>query len=615
MKFRKDINGIRAIAVIAVVIFHFNADWLPGGFAGVDVFFVISGFLMTGIIFRGIEHKNFSLFKFYISRANRIIPALAFLCFVLLIFGWFYLTPIDYKALGKHIVSSLGFFSNIVYWRESGYFDASSHGKWLIHTWSLSTEWQFYIIYPVVLVIMQKFISIELLKRTVLIGTILGLVFCSIATYKWPDPSYYLLPTRVWEMTIGGLAYLYPFSLKERNKKLFEAIGLFLIIFSYISFSDKNFWPGYLSIFPVIGTFCIIQAQRKVSFVTGNFIFQKLGTCSYSIYLWHWPITVAIYTFSLDGIYVFLGLALSILLGSLSYRYIEKFKFKNDFIKISSYLRSKPILMVVGISFISGLIFISNGAIFRLSKNLQEMNRSAISAVDDWDYPKYNLKIEGIDVRFIKGTTKKNILFIGASHIEQTYPYSYSSQSKYNIYYVTKNGCFLTKSYKNPHWSCSNIQNYKNIINTIKFDKIVTSMFAFDGYLSKNSSIKKEQIKQRIIEYNEFLYFAKSNSNKVFMILGEPKGLEFDPLQSIRHNLRKFITQEEARENYQLHYDALGKLDQINNINILDPIDYLCEEICKVMDNDFNYYYKDSTHMRSQYAKKALGYLDSILLE
>lgn len=140
MQFRKDINGLRAIAVIAVVLFHFNASWMPGGFAGVDVFFVISGFLMTRIIFRGIEQENFSILRFYVARANRIIPALAVLCVALLAFGWFYFTPMDYKVLGKHVGSSMGFLSNVVYWTESGYFDTSSLEKWLLHTWSLSVE-------------------------------------------------------------------------------------------------------------------------------------------------------------------------------------------------------------------------------------------------------------------------------------------------------------------------------------------------------------------------------------------------------------------------------------------------------------------------------------------
>ena len=292
MQFRKDINGLRAIAVIAVVLFHFNASWMPGGFAGVDVFFVISGFLMTGIIFRGIEQDNFSILKFYVARAKRIIPALAVLCLVLLVFGWFYLTPLDYRALGKHAGSSMGFLSNIIYWRESGYFDAASHEKWLLHTWSLSAEWQFYIIYPLVLIAMRKFMSLKAMKATVLVGTVLGFIFCVVATYKWPNPAYYLLPTRAWEMMIGGVAYLYPLKLAENRKKIFEWGGLALIILSYIFISKENLWPGYLALIPVFGAFLLIQAQRNDSIVTGNIIFQSLGKWSYSIYLWHWPITV-----------------------------------------------------------------------------------------------------------------------------------------------------------------------------------------------------------------------------------------------------------------------------------------------------------------------------------
>jgi peptidoglycan/LPS O-acetylase OafA/YrhL len=361
MQFRKDINGLRAIAVISVVLFHFNASWIPGGFAGVDVFFVISGFLMTGIIFRGIEQEKFSILKFYVARANRIIPALAALCLVLLVFGWFYLTPFDYKALGKHVGSSIGFFSNITYWKESGYFDATSHEKWLLHTWSLSAEWQFYIIYPLVLVVMSKFMPVKAMKATVLLGTALGFIFCVIATYKWPDASYYLLPTRAWEMMIGGIAYLYPFTLTEKRKKLLEWFGLTLIISSYLLISKDNPWPGYLAFFPVLGSFLIIQAQRNDSFITSNVVSQKIGAWSYSIYLWHWPLVVAIYYFSLSVTFIYLGIALSVLLGYLSNRYIEKVKFRNDFGNLFTYLKCKPMYMALLVGVAGQVIFIQNG--------------------------------------------------------------------------------------------------------------------------------------------------------------------------------------------------------------------------------------------------------------
>lgn len=361
MLFRKDINGLRAIAVIAVVLFHFNASWMPGGFAGVDVFFVISGFLMTGIIFRGLEKDNFSILSFYIARANRIIPALAVLCLVLLVIGWFYLTPLDYKALGKHVGGSLSFLSNIVYNGESGYFDSSSHEKWLLHTWSLSTEWQFYIIYPLVLVAMRKLISLQALKKSILAGTLIGFILCVVITFYTPSSAYYLLPARAWEMMIGGVAYLYPFSIQEKRKQQLEWLGLTLIISSYFFISKDNPWPGYLAILPVVGTFLVIQAQRSDSLITGNIVFQKLGTWSYSIYLWHWPLVVAIYYLSLNEAFIYLGMTLSVVLGFLSNKYIERIKFRNDFSNLFSYLKCKPAYMAILVGMIGSAVFLSSG--------------------------------------------------------------------------------------------------------------------------------------------------------------------------------------------------------------------------------------------------------------
>lgn len=352
---------MRAIAVIAVVLYHFNASWIPGGFAGVDVFFVISGFLMTGIIFRGIENDDFSILKFYVARANRIIPALAALCIAVLVVGWLYLTPLDYRALGRHVGSSMGFISNVIYWRESGYFDAASHEKWLLHTWSLSVEWQFYMIYPIALVSMRKFMRPEKIKTSILIGTIFGFIICVVSTYKWPNPAYYLLHARAWEMMLGGVAFLYPVSIKEERKKLLEWFGLSLIISSYFLISKENPWPGYLSLIPVAGSFLIIQSQRNDSIITSNVVFQNLGKWSYSIYLWHWPFVVSIYYFSLDSIWVYIGIALSVIFGFLSNKYIEKIRFRNDFKNRSSYFKCRPLYLVFIVGTIGSYVFIDNG--------------------------------------------------------------------------------------------------------------------------------------------------------------------------------------------------------------------------------------------------------------
>lgn len=460
--FRHDINGLRAIAVIAVVLFHFNSSWMPGGFAGVDVFFVISGFLMTGIIFRGIEQENFSILKFYVARANRIIPALAVLCLVLLIFGWFYLTPFEYKALGKHTASSMSFLSNIIYWRESGYFDAASHEKWLLHTWSLSVEWQFYIIYPLVLVAMHKFMSIKTMKFLLLVGTVLGFIFCVIATYKWPNPSYYLLPTRAWEMMLGGIAYLYPLTLSENRKKLFGWTGLGLIIGSYFLISAENPWPGYLAVFPVIGTFLVIQAHRNNSIITNNLVFQKLGAWSYSIYLWHWPLVVIIYTFSLPDYYIYLGISLSIFLGFLSYQYIEKINFRKNFHNTLSYLKCKPIYMSIILGLISTSIFYLNGNNGWLKIQNSETKKTymilfeSVSNSQDWhagiggqqDFSNCRFNTQDLTLE-VKNRIKKcaslygpGYLILGDSHAEDLFGIiTYRFDNKFIVGLTSTKGC------------------------------------------------------------------------------------------------------------------------------------------------------------------------------
>jgi len=459
LQFRKDINGLRAIAVIAVVLFHFNPSWMPGGFAGVDVFFVISGFLMTGIIFKGIEQENFSILRFYIARANRIIPALALLCLALMIFGWFYLTPLDYKVLGKHVTSSMSFLSNIVYWRESGYFDASSHEKWFLHTWSLSTEWQFYIIYPIILVAMRKFMSIKTMKITLLLGTVLGFVFCIIMTYKWPNPAYYLLPTRAWEMMLGGLAYLYPITLKKEKKKALEWLGLILIIISYCLISKDEFWPGYLALLPTLGTFLIIQAQRSDSLITSNIIFQKIGAWSYSIYLWHWPFVVATYYFTLSENFIYIGISLSVFLGFLSKKYIENIKFTNEMKNIKSLLEFKPAHMVIISSILGLLIFKNDGYTNHYSNNVVIASSEALNKNPRRDECHVG---KGKVPECIYGNNNLGAIVIGDSHAQSIVRSIEKSLPNNSVMDWTLSGCRTIEGIYNirnkgiPEYSCGN---------------------------------------------------------------------------------------------------------------------------------------------------------------
>ncbi|WED20608.1 acyltransferase [Vibrio sp. JC009] len=611
MNFRYDINGLRALAVIAVVLFHFDSSLMPGGFAGVDVFFVISGFLMTGIVIRGFERNTFNIFKFYVARADRIIPALAVLCLVLLVFGMFYLTPLDYRELGKHILSSIGFLSNIVYWKESGYFDVSSQDKWLLHTWSLSVEWQFYIIYPLLLVAMKRFLSLQSIKKLLVLSTLLGFAFSVVATIKWTSPAYYLLPTRAWEMMFGGLAYAYPWTLNENRKRFVEYLGVILILSSYVFFAKYTPWPGCLALLPVLGTYFIIVADRQNSIITNNPISQSIGRWSYSLYLWHWPIVVFENYFSVSG-WSFYGIALSFLFGFLSYRLVES-KQWSIWENLKRVIKLRPVWLVTIVATLSTFVYISNGMLYYYDANFQKLVMSASNAYSDWGYPEKYEYIDGLEVRIIDNDKRKNILFMGASHAEHTYPYVSNINSDYNIYYLTTPGCFSTPSMKNPKWSCSNLQNYEKLLSKINFDKVAISFYCFDCYLSDNEIRRNSQIQTRILEFDRVLSNIKEKTKETFLILGEPKGDEFDPKLAIRHSLRPYITLKEAKQNYVTHRYALSKLTQLGGVTLIDPMSILCENnICATRDDNNRFYYQDGNHMRPWYVQNKGGYLSSI---
>jgi peptidoglycan/LPS O-acetylase OafA/YrhL len=330
--FRTDINGLRAWAVVAVILFHFGFSGAAGGFVGVDVFFVISGFLMTQIIVSGLDKQSgsgrFSLREFYLARARRIVPALIVLCAVLLLIGWFLLPSVDYRQLGRQVTWSIGFFSNVKFFGEAGYFDAASHEKWLLHTWSLAVEWQFYLLLPLMLIGVWK-----LRPGKSSVAVLLGLAFVasltmSIITARTePAAAFFLLLPRAWEMLAGGLVYLLAnrLTLSERSQKALELLGFGLILSSAVFFSSKTAWPGAWALVPVCGAVLVLLAARPVSIWTGSSIAQWLGTRSYSLYLWHWPVVVGLAYFDVlqNVMAVAGGLALTLALGHLSYALIE----------------------------------------------------------------------------------------------------------------------------------------------------------------------------------------------------------------------------------------------------------------------------------------------------
>jgi peptidoglycan/LPS O-acetylase OafA/YrhL len=293
-KFRYDINALRALAVTAVVLFHYNVNFVPGGFAGVDIFFVISGYLMTDIIVSRMQRGRFKLSEFYFDRAKRIVPGLAGLCFGLLAIGYFIIDPINYNKLSYSSVSALLFYSNIIFYQSQGYFDPSINTQWLLHTWSLSVEWQFYMLYPLALIGLCKIPAIR--RRLVLIlaaAALASLALCVWRTKIDQPAAFYLLAQRAWEMAAGGVVALKFKTWAPKRPGLLLAAGFSLIAVSLFCFDKNTDWPSYQATVPVIGACLVIAANQGVAWPFRLSIVQTLGRWSYSIYLWHWPVAVA----------------------------------------------------------------------------------------------------------------------------------------------------------------------------------------------------------------------------------------------------------------------------------------------------------------------------------
>ena len=293
-KYRADVDGLRAIAVLSVVGFHAFPKIVEGGFLGVDIFFVISGYLISSNIFENLERNSFSYAEFYARRIKRIFPALIVVFMASYVFGWFTLLADEYKQLGKHIAAGSGFVSNLILWNEAGYFDTAAEAKPLLHLWSLGIEEQFYILWPLLLGLVWKR-RLDFFALTVLVA--LGSFAINAFTVRTdPVAAFYSPLSRFWELMVGGiLAYLAlhkPLSM-SKYAEWQSAVGLCLIGAGLLLIDRNRVFPGWWALLPTFGAFFIISAKPSTWVnrnLLGNPILVAVGLISYPLYLWHWPL-------------------------------------------------------------------------------------------------------------------------------------------------------------------------------------------------------------------------------------------------------------------------------------------------------------------------------------
>lgn len=349
MKYRTEIDGLRALAVIPVILFHAGLTPFSGGFVGVDVFFVISGYLITTILIEDINNQRYSIFRFYERRARRILPVLFFVLISTLPIAWL---TMDVAALAKYGTASLAtllFASNFYFWRSEGYFEESAELNPLLHTWSLAVEEQFYLFFPLFLVFIWRF------GKQKAFWFIVGLSLCSLVLAEWgwrvkPQANFYLAPTRAWELFVGSLVAFMMYKRAPVSCNLRAILGLLFIVMAIFLYDKSTPFPSVYTLLPVVGT-ALILGYSRTTFVGKVLSLRPIvfvGLISYSAYLWHQPIFSFFRYLSksleLSANQILAGLALCFALSYLSWRFIEtpfrgsKYLSRGPFILISLFI-------------------------------------------------------------------------------------------------------------------------------------------------------------------------------------------------------------------------------------------------------------------------------------
>jgi peptidoglycan/LPS O-acetylase OafA/YrhL len=336
MNYRREIDGLRALAVMPVILFHAGFQAFSGGFVGVDVFFVISGYLITSIIISEKQNGTFTLVGFYERRARRILPALFVVMFACLPFSLLWLLPVDLTDFSQSLIAVPLFSSNILFYLESGYFESAAELKPLLHTWSLAVEEQYYLLFPILLLLIWRLSK----RRIVGIGILVVIALISLAAAQWgsrdePIGNFFLLPTRGWELLIGALVACFLFA-KDHSKiattvtcQAFSLLGMFMIIYAVFAFDKRIPFPSLYTLIPTIGTGLLIlfaNEQTMVGKVLGVKVLVGIGLISYSAYLWHYPLFAFARHRSIEKPSEVLLIALAasaLLLAYLTWRWIE----------------------------------------------------------------------------------------------------------------------------------------------------------------------------------------------------------------------------------------------------------------------------------------------------
>ena len=625
INYRPEIDGLRAIAVSAVIVYHskitlYGFRLFEGGFLGVDIFFVISGYLITSIILKELVTTNkFSFKNFYERRIRRILPALLFVILVSLPLAWIILFPSSLIDFANSIIYSLGFSSNLYFYFTGQQYGAiDSFYKPFLHTWSLSIEEQYYILFPLFFFLVFKYFKKNLIYILITIFT-LSLIFSTWLNFSNPSLNFYFISSRIWELLAGSILAYFEAKSENRikNNKIslaLPSLGFFLILFSILFFNHELDHPSINTLPVIIGTCLIISFSQKGEIITkilSSKLFVGLGLISYSLYLWHYPILVFLITTGFTEISIFkkvlIGLAL-LLLSLFSFYFIEK-PFRNSKIRFNFLLNL--ILILFFILIILNILIITN-------KGFE--NRFFINdqyKLDSQDYKEENLNFE-VNYNYNNFDNRKNVLIVGNSHAEDLLEIFSQSDLSKQIYFNLTSPKKRKKDYNYQiYYFYKFLTEKKAIIDFFSDDFIKHLNYQYDKSDLIILSSNYTQVDLEIL--NELIKILKKDNKKVLLFdsaIQQTTKLRLNRLDYFVFKNKQLPKKKELEkieqevfndlENTILTNILIKDIAQRNNIQLIERDNIFCEKKikrCPVLTNEGYKIYWDNAHITKKGAE------------
>ena len=644
--YRPDIDGLRAFAVLSVVLYHAFPQVVRGGYVGVDIFFVISGFLISSILFHEMTEHRFSLTIFYGRRIRRIFPALAVCLAAVLAYGFVALTPLELAQLGKHVFFGAGFLSNIVLWSESGYFDSAATYKPLLHLWSLGIEEQFYILWPALL-----WLAFRLKAK---MGRLLAVLFLASFTINVAlsitdiSADFYLPVSRFWELLAGaGLAWWRQFVLSPNIRSWMSFAGLTALLTSAALFTAEMRFPGWLALLPVAGAAAVILAGPEAA---GNRIFFSnravvfVGLISYPLYLWHWPLISYAYVIRLGKaptpLMATALVAGSFLLAWVTYRFIEyPVRFGAH-----RHRRTQIVAACVAVLGACGLaLWTKNGFPDRFPPLPGIDIRKIGEAKLDADFkPTKGMEMSNHGWTLVArlGHGERKVALSGDSQLFHYGPrvqqLADEGQLAANTYFVTGPRCPPVPGViqRDKFAGCANLPDIlADLVQREKVQSVVLGA-AWGGYSDEGMLIEREgrRLPSNTREgmdafyanLEDYVRLLQSKGAKVYLVLGVPFHERFNPGNMITRSLTDFRIAPDVEkaipiaELQVVHAAVNAKLRAVGEhtgVTLLDPL----PDICGSGDGCLPFFgagepkFSDKVHLRPVFVREHLRFLDPLL--